>query len=341
MKKLFGICPQCGSRIPINDAVRLGGGTVICGDCGSTISIQIPLRAPRPSDSEEIEIVNPDEGASEEVGDADSAVAFDDDLSTATDRGASANRPLTRRQTVKNRASGRRQNAAGANTFVPPTNLGSGGGRKSKNRQLRIVLAGAGMALITCVIVAGVLLVRAGSETPRFEAPEKYVPINAGSIPLTGVIPEGWKQHYGGGVGAVPIRASFSDGGSISIEVRQTVGISLMIVQVIAKKNPQPPSLSQLHDHHRKMIKPDFGRFEDGSAHPLETESFSEACVSTFTAKEPGIFGGEVKGCRATLRGRERQFSVVCKCKPDQFDDVLPVFEKIIASLGTRETKKR
>jgi hypothetical protein len=87
------------------------------------------------------------------------------------------------------------------------------------------------------------------------------------------------------------------------------------------------------------MIGTDFSRFEEESARPIETEGFPEGCVSIFTAKEQGILGHEVKGCRVTLRGAKRQFNIVCKCPPAQFDDVLPVFEKIIASLGTPEKK--
>jgi hypothetical protein len=210
-----------------------------------------------------------------------------------------------------------------------------------KQRRLRIAVASGASALVVCLIVGGILLVRGSERAARFEPPASYVPIHASSLPLSGVIPQGWKESYGGGVGAVPMRASFSDGASISIEIRQTVGLSFTIAQVVVGKPVQPPSLPQLHDHHRKMIKPDFSRFEEDSAQPIETEGFPEACVSNFTASEPGIFGGEVKGCRVTLRGHERQFNVVCKCKPTQFDDVLPVFEKIVASLRTPEKEKK
>jgi predicted Zn finger-like uncharacterized protein len=300
-------CPHCDARLKIKDESLLGS-TVKCPKCRERFIAEEPL-----------EVVDKPELDDDE---------FEDD------------RPLPSLASSRRTAKRAQPNSAGTKTFRPPTNRGSGSGRQTKQRRLLIALAGGAIAALACLLVAGVLLLRGRSETPaRFEPPEKYVPIRAGAIPLTGTIPEGWKQQYGGGVGAVPIRASFSDGGSISIEIRQTVGISLMISQVIAKKNPQPPSLKRLHSHHLSMTRQDFAQFDDDSSRPIETEGFPEACVSTFSAKEPGIFGREVKGCRATLRGAKRQFNIVCKCPPAQFDDVLPVFEKIIASLGTPEKK--
>ncbi|HEV8069907.1 MAG TPA: MJ0042-type zinc finger domain-containing protein [Planctomycetaceae bacterium] len=300
-------CPKCDSKLKIKDESLLGS-RVKCPKCGARFTADEPLEV-----LDEFEVV--DEG-------------FDD---------AGELRPLPK---SRHRPRPAKQESR-ANTFLPPTFLGSGDERRLKQRRLRIAVASGAGALVVCVIVGGILLVR-GSERPaRFEPPASYVPIHAGSLPLSGVIPIGWKESYGGGVGAVPMRASFSDGESISIEIRQTVGLSITIAQVVVGKPVQPPSLPQLHDHHRKMIKPDFSRFEDGSAQPIEAEGFPEACVSNFTASEPGIFGSDVKGCRVTLRSPARQFNVVCKCKPSQFDDVLPVFEKIVASLRTPEEEKK
>jgi predicted Zn finger-like uncharacterized protein len=301
-------CPHCDANLRVKDESLLGS-RVKCPKCGERLTVEEPLEV-----VEESAILDDDRDGARQL--------------PPLRKSSNGPKPVDKKSTS-------------TKTFLPPTYLGSGGGRKLNQRTLRISLAGAEIGLIACVIVAGILLVRAGSEpSAKFQPPETYVPIHAGSLPLTGVIPEGWKENYGGGV-VGPMRASFSDGASISIEIRQTVGISFTIAQVISRKRVQPPSLSQLHDHHRKMIMPDFRHFHDGSARPIEIEGFPEACVSTFTAGKRGIFGGEVKGCRATLRCPERQFNVVCTCKPTQFDDVLPVFEKIIASLGTREEKKK
>jgi predicted Zn finger-like uncharacterized protein len=299
-------CPHCDASLKIKDESLLGA-RVKCPKCGERFIAEEP-----------VEVIEEPEVLDEEFDDAG-------DLP-----------PLPKSRNKPKRVD---SNSPGTKTFLPPTNLGSGGGRHSK-QQLRIALAGGGIALVAAVVVAGVLFVRAGTAAPeKFEPPTKYVPIRAGSIPLTGVIPEGWRENYGGGVGAVPIRASFSDGASISMEIRQTVGISMMIRQAIAGKQPQPPSLEELHNHHRSMIRKDMSRFEDDSARPIEMEGFPEACVSNFTGKEAGLFGAQVQGCRATLRGGKLQFNVVCKCPPAQFADVRPVFEKIIASLGTPEKK--
>ena len=298
-------CPNCESKLKIKDESLLGS-RVKCPKCGERFTADEPL----------------------EVLDAFEDEDFDD---------AGELRPLP-----KSRQRPRPAKQESLRQHVPASHLSRH--RRRTSVEAATVASRRGErrgALVVCVIVGGILLVRGFERPARFEPPESYVPIHAGSLPLSGMIPVGWKESYGGGVGAVPMRASFSDGESISIEIRQTVGLSFTIAQVIVGKPVQPPSLPQLHDHHRKMIRPDFGRFEEGSAQPIETEGFPEACVSNFTASEPGLFGGEVKGCRVTLRSPARQFNVVCKCKPTQFDDVLPVFEKIVASLRTPEKEKK
>jgi predicted Zn finger-like uncharacterized protein len=201
-------CPHCEARLKIKDESLLGS-TVKCPKCREQFTAEEWLEVVQESD------------ADDQVDDAGEPPRF-----------ANSRRPPKREN----------QKRASTSTFRPPTHLGSGSGRQLKQRQWGLALAGGALAVIACAIGAGVLLLRARSEGPaRFDPPESYRPLRACSIPLTGVIPEGWKEQYGGGVGAVPIRASFSDGGSISIELRQTVGISLMIAQVVAKKNPQPP----------------------------------------------------------------------------------------------------
>jgi hypothetical protein len=122
-----------------------------------------------------------------------------------------------------------------------------------------------------------------------------------------------------------------SDGGSISIEIRESLGLKL--AQAATRR---VPSLTEVHEHFGEAAKRTFSNNEEGPERPIHTEGFSQACISDFTGKE-GQFGGKVRGCRASLLQAQHQYNVVCKRPPAQFEDVKPVFEKIIASLGTGE----
>ena len=129
-----------------------------------------------------------------------------------------------------------------------------------------------------------------------------------------------------------------SSGGSISIEIRES--LVLKLVRVAVGRRGAALSIDQVHEYYGEVAKKIFSNYKEDSERPIQTEGFGEAYVSDFSGSEGMFgFGGNVKGCRASLQHAGRQYNVICKCPPAQFEDVKPVFEKIIASLGTGETR--
>jgi len=149
----------------------------------------------------------------------------------------------------------------------------------------------------------------------------------------------------------IPISGRIKDGGSIFIEIRESEGSSAKgktkkaiasgqeVNQIggpsIGRVGEAPP-VAATHEYHRTVVIKNFSTYKEGPARPIETKGFGEARISDFTGKET-IFSSTVKGCRASVVHREHQYNIVCTCPPAQFKDVLPVFEKIISSLGTDE----
>jgi hypothetical protein len=89
-----------------------------------------------------------------------------------------------------------------------------------------------------------------------------------------------------------------------------------------------------IHEHQRQQSSEKFKSYsEEPRSRGIKTKGFGEGQISDFTATE-GIFGTEVRGCRATVLNPLRQFTVTCKCPPPLFQDAKPVFEKVISTLN-------
>ncbi|HEV8002448.1 MAG TPA: hypothetical protein VGP63_21355 [Planctomycetaceae bacterium] len=343
MTRIFGLCPRCKSRIKINNVERLDGHKILCRDCGYTIRIRNPKKAlvRRQSDDEEVfdldesdllEDSNPVENEGDEF-----AVAIDeeDDLP--------AYRPLVRRSGAKKKSVAKTDDAEGA-SFVPNTDATSGLSKGKKN-PLVIGLICVVVLLAMGGTIGGLILLRNGfGAAGKFETPQKYVSMQLDIIPVTGVMPDGWKYNYGGGSRGIPIYLTITDGGSIVIDLRETVGSSAkgqMMNDLKAGKEvtlfrsglDAAPAIDDTHEFNRKVVIKNFVKYDEGSGLAIETSGFGEGRISDFTGKE-GYFSGTIKGCRASLTDREHQYSIVCKCPPAQFKDVRPVFEKIISGLG-------
>jgi hypothetical protein len=257
-----------------------------------------------------------------------------DDEVADEDRDLREYRPLARQPRAKKKPGANAEEKPGAGRFIPTQQSGPTA-RTWKLNPMAIGLVSAGALMVLVLIAAGVALFRnSGRAVAKFEPPEKYVALEVGFIiPLSGLMPEGWKSTSGGGGGrdGPPIFAKISDGGSISIEIRESFGLKL--AQAATRR---VPSLTEAHEYLGEAAKKAFSHYEEGPVRPIRTEGFREACICDFSGNE-GFLGGKVKGCRATLSAPPHQYNVICKCPPAQFEDVKPVFEKIISRLGTGE----
>jgi uncharacterized Zn finger protein (UPF0148 family) len=344
-------CPACRAKLKFGQRPK---SRVTCPRCGHKFDYQaaepIAQKAIEPnSDASSSSDAQEELGttaafglALKEVTEGSSRSGADDELEVIDDEVADEDRdlreyrPLGRRPGAKKKPAANAEEKPGAGHFIPTQKSGPTA-RTWKLNPLGIGLVSAGVLMVLVLISAGVALFRnSGRGAAKFEPPEKYVALELGvMIPLRGMIPEGWKSSGGGGGGgrdAPPIFAKISDGGSISIEIRESVGLKL--AQAATRRMP---SLNEAHEYLGEAAKRAFSHYEESPARPIATEDF-HACISDFSGDE-GIFGGKVKGCRVSLVHPPHQYNVICKCPPAQFEGVKPVFEKIISSLGTGEKR--
>ncbi len=352
MTKIFGLCPRCRARIKINNVEALEGRKIACRDCGYMIRISNPAKAAKRQKSEEVEVIEDDE---------DECLLLDasdviEDVATPDDEFAldetEAYRPQPRRPKAPKKPA-KPSDEEGEGESFEDKRRSKPAARKSKQSPLMIILICGGVLLVAGGAIGGFVLLRqsGGGTGTKFEAPQKYVAIRTGLLPLSGMMPEGWKSSAGGGVAGVPIYLKINDGDSIFIDIRETEGSSAKgkMKKAIASGEEvhqiggpsighvgDAPAVASTHEYHRGVVIKNFSSYKEGPSRSLETAGFGEAKISDFTGKE-SLFSGTVKGCRASVVHREHQYNIVCKCSPSQFKDVLPVFEKIIGSLSPGE----
>jgi hypothetical protein len=193
--------------------------------------------------------------------------------------------------------------------------------------------------LLVSLVVGGIVLLRSGIFKPaKYEPPQNYVSFAPKGFQLSAKVPEDWTQTYAGGEGGLPISARFASG-SISVNVRESIGGGALGQAAIAMQGaapgvPKEAPVVGIHAYHRRHFEDDYKNYNEGFERPIKTRGYGEGRISDFTANE-GLFGLQIKGCRATMMNSIHQFTVTCKCPAGQFKDIKPVFEKIVASLST------
>jgi hypothetical protein len=339
---MFGLCPRCKARIKIDNVEKLNGRKIACREC----DYKIRVRDPKAPVTEELEIVDFEEGLLDAVA---MNVADEDEYASAIEE--ESDLPAYDRPARLPKKVSTRKKADSDADAAPKKDKAAA--RKSKQSPLFVVLIFTGVVVFLGLLGGGFFLLRSSGfgTPPKFEAPEKYVALKMGLIPLSGVMPDGWQSGASGGIGGVPMFAKISDGGSITIDIRETEGSSAKgkTKKAIASgqevhqiggpsmgRVDQAPAVAATHEYHRGVVTKDFMSYKEGPARPIQTEGFGEGRISDFTGRE-GVFSGTVTGCRATVVNAAHQWNIVCKCPPSQFKDVLPVFEKIIGSLSPPE----
>jgi hypothetical protein len=225
-----------------------------------------------------------------------------------------------------------KQNTAGKNARRSTTASSTG---------VRVVLVLGGLIALVGMIGVGALFLGAPRQAIKYETPQSYVDFNPKSFAtmLRCEVPETWKQQFRGGQNIGPMRARFTDG-RLVIEISENLtgtGIREVVVAMRQKAEAahrDAPPAEQIHEYQRQQASDNFKSYsEEPRSRGITTKGYGEARLSDFTATE-GLFGTEIKGCRATAANQLRQLTVICKCPPSMFQDAKPVFEKVIASLN-------
>jgi len=215
--------------------------------------------------------------------------------------------------------------------------------KKSSATGVRSKMAVASVGLVAVVgLLGGVaLLLRGPSQGTPYAVPQNYVLFNPKGYAsmLSCEVPADWKQDTRGGQNIGPIAVRFTDG-RLSIEICETLtGSGIREIAVAMRQQSESArhdtTLAELiHEHQRQQSSEKFRSYrEDARSRGIKTKGYGEGQISDFTAAD-GIFGTEIRGCRATVLNPLRQFTMTCKCPAALFPDAKPVFEKVISTLN-------
>jgi DNA-directed RNA polymerase subunit RPC12/RpoP len=211
--------------------------------------------------------------------------------------------------------------------------------KRTQVRSSAIFLWGAAGAVVLCSLVAVIVILAsaAGPGGTKFEEPEEYVEFSPKNLQLSATVPKGWEENHGGGTGGIPIFATFTSG-KVSIEIRESrSGGAIGAANIAMQGNQTDPkeAVEGVHEMQRTVVAENFGSYkEDAEPRPIKTQGFGTGMVSDFDADQGMLGGGRVRGCRATVMNQLHQFNVICKCPAGMFEQVQPIFEKVIESLG-------
>jgi hypothetical protein len=352
------ICPHCRTTFEIDHIEEMVGTKIRCGQCNGKILIQAPpakkTRGPakeasafksapvktKKPDSEIIELdqdaIVVDESDEDEFEIPD--MEYDDDdygEAEPVEAPVQNHRLLAATGRPKKKTSEGFQEAEGKERPQ----------RRTPVKSSAIFVWAAAGAMTLCTLVAVLTLGFAaggpgggGGGGGTFQEPEEYVDFGPPNLQLSCSVPKGWEQKYGGGTGGIPIFATFTSG-KISIDIRESRGGGAMGAAQLAlqQKGGGDPAeaVESIHHAQKGPIAENFGAYkEDAESRTVKTRGFGPGKVSDFDADQGFLGGGHVKGCRATVMNQLHQFNVVCQCPAGMFDEVQPVFEKVIESLG-------
>ena len=100
----------------------------------------------------------------------------------------------------------------------------------------------------------------------------------------------------------------------------------------VAPSEPEQSSVAAVHNREKQDFEEEAGVQEQRPV-PAST-GFGDSRKSEFTGTR--TFGGAIRGYRVTTMGLNHRFRVVCECAEPDWNDLKPVFDKVIESLSRR-----
>ncbi|MEZ6046802.1 MAG: hypothetical protein R3C11_14730 [Planctomycetaceae bacterium] len=162
-----------------------------------------------------------------------------------------------------------------------------------------------------------------------FEMPTEFEIWRTQSSSFQFEYPKGWET------GGTKMTASVKKG-SISIKVRDSVQGSLKAdiiagpTAVDGEKNPKLP-VDIMHEVMKEDVVKEFTNYSEFDMGRLESKPknshYSQYSHSSF-------FGGERAGYRLTMLNAKYQLNILLECDADEFDQVKPLFEKIMSTFN-------
>ena len=154
--------------------------------------------------------------------------------------------------------------------------------------------------------------------------------------------PEGWEAKGGGKRSGTPVWAKFSSGPALIHFKASSTNImanaSMTGRSADANAVPTLAPVHLLHVDAAEQAKEEYDGYTEVAGGPAVMNCvLGPARSSEFTYKTS--FGSAMHGYRVSIMGYDRGITVFCTCPESDWNAVMPVFDKVLASLvrGTAE----
>ncbi|QDV16558.1 hypothetical protein Pan153_11890 [Gimesia panareensis] len=191
--------------------------------------------------------------------------------------------------------------------------------------------------LVYFMFTAGSSLSAQNAAQNQAAVPAKYAKFHPEVGDFGCEYPEGWTVKNGGGQGGVQSWGKFlSPDESVSISVRANMtggalgGAGLAMTQGADSDEIEPPVVD-IHRLMKRKVEDDYPNYEEIGDYKLFETKMGDTCQSVFTTK--ALLGGKQRGYRVTLLTGRVQFNMICLCPDGQFDQMRPVFDKVIQTI--------
>lgn len=314
MPEVVVTCPHCQAKAKLKSTKMLGK-KVKCRSCETPFVLkadgQKKAKAPQPQP-------------------ADNFDDFDDEFDSA----AVARARRARKRKVK----------SGSNSGTQKTKPQSKKKEMEKSQPPVILLIGGsvlGMALtagfLYFIFTSGSSLTAGNVAQNEVALPAKYAKFHPEVGDFGCEYPEDWIVKSGGGQGGVQSWAKFSSPDeSVTISVRGNMtggalgGAGLAMTQGADSDEIEPPVVD-IHRLMKRKFEDDYPNYEEIGDFQLFETKMGDTCQSVFTTKP--LLGSKQRGYRVTLLTSRVQFNLTCLCPDGQFDQLKPVFEKVIQTI--------
>lgn len=314
MPEVVVTCPHCQTKAKLKSTKMLGK-KVNCRSCETPFVLkaegQKKAKSSRPQPSDDF-----------------------DDFDSEFDSAAVARVRRARKRKVKSGSKSAPQKAKPQSSTKEP---------EKSQPPLILLLGGSvmGMALtagfLYFIFSSGGSLTAGNEAQNQVALPAKYAKFHPEVGDFGCEYPEGWNVKNGGGQGGVQSWAKFtSPDESVTISVRGNMtggalgGAGLAMTQGADSDEIEPPVVD-IHRLMKKKFEDDYPNYEEiGNFQLIETK-MGDTCQSVFTTR--ALLGGKQRGYRVTLLTSRVQFNLTCLCPDGQFDQLKPVFEKVIHTI--------
>jgi hypothetical protein len=187
--------------------------------------------------------------------------------------------------------------------------------------------------VLVIILAVGALVYKLASPSPT-PVPTTYARYTAPDNSFVCDAPAGWASS-GTAAQAVASSAKFSAGSAVITISSDTTG-SIMADIGRATGNAMGgspvPQVEKRHQAHSEALQAKFQNYNEKPASSF-TSGLGDSRVSEFTA-DGGFMGGKIHGYHVTMLTSDRDLSLVCQCREEDWQAISPVFVRVFNSLA-------